>query len=173
MASCLAHPSCTVGADLEGKDQGSDCEEMQRSNTPKKRASHQSDGPSEGCTTASNHWGSHAATLAASHAPTTFGISRLPPCPPLRPSRASASKEALRSLEKPGLARPERNQPVVSRGKDAKNSPFGTRVILLPVETFPTQPPACRQTDVVLLLSEPQAQQWQSSASSRAKRGSS
>lgn len=104
-ASRLAHPSCTVGADLEGKDQGSDCEEMQRSNTPKKRASHQRDRPSEGCTAARNHWGSHAATLAASHAPTTFGISRLPPSPSTSPSTYE-SKCLEGSAQKPGEAWP-------------------------------------------------------------------
>lgn len=105
------------------EDQGSDCEERQRSNTPKK-----------GCTTARNHW---AVTQQSSQLRTLLLHLVYPfPLPP-RLTRASASKEPLRSSQKPSeaCAGTPRAQsmcglPVVSRGKDAKKHPFGTRVIL-------------------------------------------
>lgn len=58
---------------------------------------------------------------------------------------------------------------VVSRGKDAKKLPFGTRVILLPVQTFPTLPPECAHC----CCQTPRHKQWQSSVNPRAKRRSS
>lgn len=134
-ASRLAHPSCTIGADLEREDQGSDCERMPKKATSEKKRREEATAQEKDARTQPP--GIHAAILAASHAPTAslWVYSLSFPSPPSRLTRASASEGSI--------ACPERNQRVahlvVSRGKDAKKKlPFGTRVILLPVQTFPT-----------------------------------
>lgn len=141
MATRLAHPSCTVARTWEGNTTGVGVRKKGKEAALRKRRMHAPTQPQDG----------HAAILAASHAPTAFGLSR--PSSLNRLTRASASKEALRSLR---WQHPRRSTINVwpwtsSAAARMQKTPFRHPSHSMPVQTSPTQPPTC-----VPLLADPQ-----------------
>lgn len=165
-ASRLAHPSCTIGADLGGTIRGRTAKKGKEA-TPRKNEEGTAQEKDARPLASTGQSGSHSAILAASHDPTAFGSS-LPrslelreQVPQRKPWEAWAGSPRAQSMC--GLL-------VVSRGKDPKSSLSAPESFYcqLPVQTFPTRPIV-----FILLLSDPQMPQWESSVILRVKRRSS
>lgn len=145
-ASRLAHPSCTIGADLEREDQGSDCERR-----PKKATSEKTERERK----RRRNRRMHATTRRSRSNPRGFarsyclllGVFPLFPLPPSRLTRASASKGSIAYMPR---ALPTCAHLVVRRGKGAKRSYLSApESFYCQFRTFPTT--TTRPTECALL----------------------
>lgn len=161
MASRLAHPSCTIGADLEGKIRGRTAKKAKEATSRKKS-------PRGGCTNVRTH----ETTGQSRSNPRSFARSY---CfwsiPPFHPQLLREQVPRGGSPEKPRLACPERNQCVAYWSSAAarmqklafRHPSHSTASSDIPDTTTCTY--CCCQT--------PRHKQWQSSVNPRVKRWSS